>query len=186
MGPQVLMDRNQNSGLLYPIRFARQQQWRSRWVSRFIETDISGHPCANAGALFLPQRNTPAEYAAACVETVGRADWVVIDRNWTNATFHYVFPSMANPQPPEKKRFQRAIESSFALVGRYGNYELRKRAQSDEIFRQLAKARWRVVVYVIRRISRISVEPRLDTGLIQRESRDAAQLWFGVAPAEAS
>jgi uncharacterized protein DUF6056 len=82
--------------------------------------------------LFLPQRTTPAQYADACVQTVRRADWVVIDRSWTNAAFQHAFPSMANPQPPEKVRFERAIESNFALVGTYGKYELRKKERSDE------------------------------------------------------
>jgi hypothetical protein len=93
---------------------------------------LTGHEHVALLDLFLPQHSTPAQYADACVQTVRRADWVVIDRNWTNATFHHVFPSMTNPQPPEKIFFERAIESSFAVVGRYGNYELRKRERGDE------------------------------------------------------
>lgn len=93
---------------------------------------LTGHEHIARLDLFLPQRTTPAVYTQACMQTVRRADWVVIDRSWTNATFHEVFPAMANPQPPEKAGFERAIESSFALVGTYGNYELRKREKDDE------------------------------------------------------
>jgi hypothetical protein len=93
---------------------------------------LTGHEHIARLDLFLPQRTTPAVYTQACMQTVRRADWVVIDRSWTNATFHEVFPAMANPQPPEKTGFERAIESSFALVGTYGNYELRKREKDDE------------------------------------------------------
>jgi len=93
---------------------------------------LTGHEHVARLDLFLPQRTTPAVYADACVQTVRRADWVVIDRSWTTATFHDVFPAMANPQPPEKMRFEHAIESSFALVGTYGDYELRKKANDDE------------------------------------------------------
>jgi hypothetical protein len=93
---------------------------------------LTGHEHAARVDVFLPQYTTPAQYADACVQTVRRADWVVIDRSWTNATFRQVFPSMANPQPLGKVRFERAIESSFALVGTYGNYELRKKKRRDE------------------------------------------------------
>ena len=93
---------------------------------------LTGHEHVARLNLFLPQHTTPAQYADACAQTVRRADWVVMDRYWTNATFRQIFPSMANPQPPEKARFERAIESSFALVGTYGKFELRKREKSDE------------------------------------------------------
>jgi hypothetical protein len=93
---------------------------------------LTGHEHVARLDLFLPQRTTPAVYAEACVQTVRRANWVVIDRSWTNAAFHDFFPAMVHPQPPEKARFERAIESSFALVGTYGDYELRKKANDDE------------------------------------------------------
>jgi len=92
---------------------------------------LTGHEHVARLDLFLPQRTTPAVYAEACVQTVRRADWVVIDRSWTTATFHDVFPAMANPQPPEKAGFEHAIESSFALVGTYGDYELREKKKDD-------------------------------------------------------
>lgn len=93
---------------------------------------LTGHEHVARLDLFLPQRTTPAVYAEACVQTVRRADWVVIDRSWTSATFHSVFPAMANPEPREKMGFEHAIESSFALVGTYGKYELRKKEKDDE------------------------------------------------------
>ena len=93
---------------------------------------LTGHEHVARLDVFLPQHTTAAQYAGACVQTIRRADWVVIDRSWTNATFHAVFPSMANPQPPEKVYFERAIESDFAVVGKFGNYELRKRERRDE------------------------------------------------------
>jgi hypothetical protein len=93
---------------------------------------LTGHEHVARLDLFLPQRTTPAVYAEACVQTVRRAVWVVIDRSWTPAAFHSAFPAMVNPQPPEKIGFERAIESSFALVGTYGKYELRKRQRNDE------------------------------------------------------
>jgi len=93
---------------------------------------LTGHEDVARLDLFLPQRTPPAQYADACVQTIRRASWVVIDRGWTTATFHDVFPAMANPQPPEKAGFERAIENSFALVGTYGKYELRKKKTDDE------------------------------------------------------
>ncbi|MGZ5927452.1 MAG: hypothetical protein ACXWLJ_12315, partial [Rhizomicrobium sp.] len=93
---------------------------------------LTGHEHVARLDLFLPQRTTPAVYGEACVQTIRRADWVVLDRSWTNAAFHDIFPAMADPQPPEKMRFEHAIEISFALVGTYGDYELRKRKKADE------------------------------------------------------
>ena len=82
--------------------------------------------------VFLPQYTTPAQYADVCVQTVRHADWVVIDRNLASSNIRYMLPAISNPQPPEKVLFDRAIESNFALVNRYGNYELWKRQRSDE------------------------------------------------------
>ena len=93
---------------------------------------LTGHEHVARLDLFLPQRTTPAVYADACVQTIRRADWVVIDRSWTTAAFHDFFPAMVNPQPPEKVSFEHAIESGFALVGTYGDYELRRKANDDE------------------------------------------------------
>jgi hypothetical protein len=93
---------------------------------------LTGHEHVARLDLFLPQRTPPAQYADACAQVVRRADWVVMDRGWTSAAFHHVFPAMTNPQPPEKIRFERAIESNFALVGTYGEFELRKRERDDQ------------------------------------------------------
>jgi hypothetical protein len=93
---------------------------------------LTGHEHVARLDLFLPQRTTPAQYADACARTVARADWIVMDRSWTKAAFHHAFPSMANPEPPEKLRFERAIEDNFALAGTYGRYELRKREKNDQ------------------------------------------------------
>ena len=39
----------------------------------------------------------------------------------------YNFPMMRDPQPPETRAFEQALDSSFEFVARDGNYELRHR-----------------------------------------------------------
>src|SRR5271166_6215231 len=69
--------------------------------------------------LFAPSYTTPSQYQEACVSVMRGADWVVIDRGHTNPEFIMkIFPNTPDPEPPETKRFQQALETGFELVAR--------------------------------------------------------------------
>jgi hypothetical protein len=70
----------------------------------------------------------PSQYQEACVSAMRDASWVVIDRNWTDSKFlKSVFPAMRDPEPPETRKFEQAMETGFEFVAREGPYELRRR-----------------------------------------------------------
>ena len=57
------------------------------------------------------------------------ASWVVIDRyNLNPKVLKSTFPAMKNPEPPETKSIERALETGFDLVAQKGVYELRHRS----------------------------------------------------------
>jgi len=81
--------------------------------------------------IFIPGYTTPSQYQEACISAMRSASWFVIARNWTDPNFlREVFPAIRNVEPPERKRFELAIESGFEFMARDGKYELRRRVKS--------------------------------------------------------
>ena len=81
--------------------------------------------------VFVPEYTLPSQYKEACVSAMRNASWVVIDRDWKNPKLlTSIFPSMQNPQPPEKTEFEQALETGFELVAVERKFELRRRVRS--------------------------------------------------------
>jgi len=89
---------------------------------------LSGRDDVSKYDVLTPGYSLPSQYREACVSALRHADWVVIDRHWTDpAELKHNFPAMRNPQPPETRAFEQALDSSFELVAQEGTFELRHR-----------------------------------------------------------
>jgi hypothetical protein len=89
---------------------------------------LSGREHVSKYDILTPGYSLPAQYQEACESVMRHVDWVVIDRRGTDpAELKYNFPMMRDPQPPETRVFEHALDSSFEFVARDGNYELRHR-----------------------------------------------------------
>jgi len=81
--------------------------------------------------VFVPSYTFPSQYQEACVSVMQNASWVVIDRDWTSPKWlTAVYPHMKDPQPPETRKFEQALETGFELVAVAGKFELRRRVPS--------------------------------------------------------
>jgi hypothetical protein len=78
--------------------------------------------------LFVPSYTTPSQYKEACVFAMRHAVWVVIDRARTDLDWiKGVFPRTPDPDPPERRIFEQALETGFKFVAREGAFEIRQR-----------------------------------------------------------
>ncbi len=78
--------------------------------------------------MIMPGHTTPTQYHAACVQVLSDADWVVVDRAWTDPQrLRAIFPSVREPRPAETLAFEAALAEGFELVQRSGTFELRRR-----------------------------------------------------------
>jgi dolichyl-phosphate-mannose-protein mannosyltransferase len=78
--------------------------------------------------VMVPGYTTSAQYADACAEVLARAEWVVIDRTWTDP--HYLktlFPALTDANPGEKRRFETALTHGFQAVHTSRSFEVRQR-----------------------------------------------------------
>jgi hypothetical protein len=82
--------------------------------------------------VFIPGYTTSSQYQEACISALRHASWLVIDRNWTAANFLRYFPTLRDAEPPEKRRFELALQSGFEFVARDGTFELRRRVKSAD------------------------------------------------------
>jgi hypothetical protein len=91
---------------------------------------------------FLPGASQPSFYQDACISVMRHASWVVIDRRGTDPNLlKQWFPAMRDADPPEKKRFEGALDGGFELVAQEGTFELRRRREgiSDTICAGIAE-----------------------------------------------
>lgn len=80
--------------------------------------------------IFVPGYTLGFEYQDACRSAVRHASWLVIDPRWMKpGWWKEVWPAIRDEAPPEKRRFERALESSFDLVERDETFELRHRRE---------------------------------------------------------
>jgi hypothetical protein len=92
---------------------------------------LTGRPHVSAYEIFVPGYTLPYQYREACVSAMRDASWVVVDRDWTNPQFlTNIFPEMQDPDPPEKKKFDQALNTGFEFVARYGIFEIRRRVRT--------------------------------------------------------
>ena len=92
--------------------------------------------------VFAPGYTLPSQYKDACIPVLRHADWVIVDRRWTDPDYlQRVFPAMQNPQPEESKAFEDALGRGFALVAQDQTFELRHRQPgiSEAICADVAK-----------------------------------------------
>lgn len=85
--------------------------------------------------VFLPGFTTPEQFRETCVRVVRDAQWVVIDRTWTDPRLlRFVFPAMRDPDPPEKRAFETALRLAFDdVVHASPVFELRRRAPNASL-----------------------------------------------------
>jgi len=78
--------------------------------------------------LFMPGYTLPSQYQDACISVMRHASWVVIDRRSTDPNIlKQGYPAIRDGDPPEKKRFEQALDGGFELVSQEATFELRRR-----------------------------------------------------------
>lgn len=83
--------------------------------------------------ILVPQYSPPSQYRETCIEVMRSAQWVIVNMAvLTPAFYAKVFPAMDNPSPPEKQSFEAALEQGFAEDARYGDFQLRRRADAND------------------------------------------------------
>ena len=76
--------------------------------------------------IFVPTYTTASQFREACISVLRRANWMVIDR-WRMETWQEQgFPGMRDPAPPERLRFETALEGASTFVARDVDFELRR------------------------------------------------------------
>jgi hypothetical protein len=80
--------------------------------------------------LMIPGYTSAEQFRQTCERVATEAQWVVIDRKWTPTFIRMVFPSIADPDPPEKRNFDKALLVAFDnIVHASTRFELRKRSE---------------------------------------------------------
>lgn len=89
---------------------------------------LSAREAVSKYDILTPGYSMPSQYQEACMSVMRHADWVVIDRYWTNPiVLKANFPKLRDPQPPETRAFEHALDTNFDLVAQDGTFELRHR-----------------------------------------------------------
>lgn len=85
------------------------------------------HPAAVD--VMVPGYTTPEQFSRTCARVVREARWLVVDRTWGDPRrLRLLFPSMADPDPPEKRAFEQALALAFDhVVHRSPTFEVRGR-----------------------------------------------------------
>ncbi len=79
--------------------------------------------------LMIPGYTSAEQFRQTCVRVATEAEWLVVDRKWTPAFFHRVFPAIRDPDPPEKRDFEKALLVAFDItVYASTRFEVRKRS----------------------------------------------------------
>jgi hypothetical protein len=91
---------------------------------------LSGREQVSKYDLFMPGYTLPSQYQDACISVMRRASWVVIDRRSTDPNIlKQGYPAIRDGEPPEKKRFEQALDGGFDLVSQEATFELRRRRE---------------------------------------------------------
>ncbi|HSE65499.1 MAG TPA: hypothetical protein VLB12_00845 [Gemmatimonadales bacterium] len=91
---------------------------------------LTGRRHAAAIDVMFPGYTTAAQFRDTCVRVTAEAQWVVIDRQWSDPDFlQRLFPAMRYPNPPEKVEFEAVLRADFdEIVYESRGFELRKRS----------------------------------------------------------
>lgn len=80
--------------------------------------------------VMAPGYTTPAQFRDTCMRVLREAQWVVLDHRGMNAAvLRSVYPSLADPDPPERRAFESALALAFETVHTSVFFELRGRRQ---------------------------------------------------------
>jgi hypothetical protein len=82
--------------------------------------------------VIVPGYTTAAQYREVCERVVREAQWIVLDRTWSHPTvLRTFFPRLRDPDPPEKRALEAALEVTFdRVVHAWRGMELRGRGQA--------------------------------------------------------
>ncbi len=94
---------------------------------------LTGREHVSKYDIFTPDYTLPSQYQDACLTVMQRANWVVIDRQYTPAYCKKSFPAMQNPNPSEAQGFETALNHGFELAFQAQPYELLHRNSSAGI-----------------------------------------------------
>jgi hypothetical protein len=80
--------------------------------------------------VIVPGYTSPEHFRTVCARVATDAQWVVIDRRWSDPAFiRFVFPAIHDPDPPEKQHFEEALLAMFPeVVHASTRFELRTRS----------------------------------------------------------
>ncbi len=93
---------------------------------------LTGRRHAAAVDVMVPGYTSAEQFRNACVRVATEAQWVVIDRRWSDPNFlRKIFPAMRDPDPPEKREFEAILRVAFnKIVHASTRFELRQRSGS--------------------------------------------------------
>jgi hypothetical protein len=96
---------------------------------------LTGRRHVAALDVMTPGYTSAAHFRETCVRVVSEAQWVVIERMWTDPrVLRAVFPAMRDPDPPEKRGFEAALKLGFDNILHTSTlFELRQRAESASV-----------------------------------------------------
>jgi hypothetical protein len=92
---------------------------------------LTGRRHAAALDVMIPGYTIAEDFRRTCVQVVTEAQWVVMDRQLSDATvLRKIYPAMRDPDPPEKREFEMVLREAFDdVVYTSGRYELRRRSR---------------------------------------------------------
>jgi len=90
---------------------------------------LTGRPHPAALDVMVPGYTTPAQFSQTCARVVREARWLVVDRTWSDPRrLRVLFPTMADPDPPERRAFEQSLAQAFdQVVHRSPTFEVRRR-----------------------------------------------------------
>jgi hypothetical protein len=86
--------------------------------------------------VMVPGYTNAAQYREVCGRVLREAQWVVLDRSWSHPdVLRAIFPNMRDPDPPEKRALEMALDRGFdRVVHAWRGMELRGRgAAASEV-----------------------------------------------------
>jgi hypothetical protein len=91
---------------------------------------LTGRRHVAAFDVMVPGYTSVDQYRKTCARVATEAQWVVIDRQWSDPNFlGRIFPAMRDPDPREKREFEAALRVGFDEVRHASRrFELRRRS----------------------------------------------------------
>jgi len=85
--------------------------------------------------IFTPQYTSAEQYRETCMDVIRSADWIIFETIFFDdpELIRKAFPAITDVSPPETRKFEYVIRSEFALVARFGTFEVRRRRQTTSM-----------------------------------------------------